>query len=165
MTNFRLFQTERGSRRQFQISYKWQKVLKTGRKQFWKGRNCSLRARRNCSLRAISPFPKVFAKHLYCMFGKRLRAGKNYKPYFKRRNRSLRAISYFTAMFSNCPMIYQALSPDGVHPQISSSLRFLVLCLVRPDMLVINNCLFILSKNSFLPVAPLTNATPAFSTL
>ena len=57
-TNFRLFQTERLSRRQFQIRYKWQKVLKTGRKHCGK--------RRNCSLRAIFPFPAVFPKHEYC---------------------------------------------------------------------------------------------------
>ena len=52
-------------------------------------------------------------------------------------------------------MIHQPLSPDGVHPQISSTLRFLVLCLVRPDLFVINYCLFIFSKNSFLSLAPL----------
>ena len=56
MTNFRLFQTERVCRRQFQIWQKWQKVIKTGRK------HC--RKRRNCSLRAISPFPTVFSKSL-----------------------------------------------------------------------------------------------------
>ena len=39
-------------------------------------------------------------------------------------------------------MIHQPLSP-GVHPQISSSLRYLVLCLVRPDLFVMNYCLFI----------------------
>ena len=53
-TNFRLFQLERDSRRQFQILYKWQKVAKTGRKHCGK--------RRNCSLRAISPFPSVFKR-------------------------------------------------------------------------------------------------------
>ena len=46
-TNFRLFQTERVCRRQFQ----------TGRKHCGK--------RRNCSLRAISPFPTVFSKGLF----------------------------------------------------------------------------------------------------
>ena len=56
-TNFRLFQTERVCRRQFQIQRKWQKVNQTGRKHCGK--------RRNCSLRAISPFPTVFSK---CMF-------------------------------------------------------------------------------------------------
>ena len=62
-------------------------------------------------------------------------------------------------------MIHQPLSPDGVHPEISSSPRLLVLSFVRPDLLVINYCLFICSKNSFLSLAPLTIATPAFSTL
>ena len=57
-TNFRLFQTQRVYRRQFQILWKWQKVLKTSRKYCEK--------RRNCSLRAISPFPTVFSKDLYC---------------------------------------------------------------------------------------------------
>ena len=57
------------------------------------------------------------------------------------------------------------LSPDGVHSQISSSLRLLVFYLVRPDLYVIHYCLFIFSKNSFLSLAPLTNATSAFSTL
>ena len=53
-TNFRLFQTERVRRRQFQIWRKWKKVIQTGRKHCGK--------RRNCSLRAISPFPAVFQK-------------------------------------------------------------------------------------------------------
>ena len=57
-TKFRLFQIEGISRQQFQIWYKWQKVHKTGRKHSGK--------RRNCSLRAISPFPTVFSKHLCC---------------------------------------------------------------------------------------------------
>ena len=35
-TNFRLFQTEKVSRRQFQISRKWQKVIQTGRKHWEK---------------------------------------------------------------------------------------------------------------------------------
>ena len=56
-TNFRLFQTERVCRRQFQIWRKWQKVIQTGRKHCGK--------RRNCSLRAISPFPAVFSKGLF----------------------------------------------------------------------------------------------------
>ena len=34
-TNFILFQTKRVSRRQFQISSKWQKALQTGRKTLW----------------------------------------------------------------------------------------------------------------------------------
>ena len=57
-TNFRPFQTERGSRRQFQIWWKWKKVIEMG------GKHCG--KRRNCSLRAISPFPTVFSKELYC---------------------------------------------------------------------------------------------------
>ena len=58
MTNFGPFQTERGCRQQFQISWKWKKVLRTGRKHCGK--------RRNCSLRAISPFPTEFSKYLHC---------------------------------------------------------------------------------------------------
>ena len=34
-------------------------------------------------------------------------------------------------------MIHQPLSPVGVHLQISSSLRLLVLCLVRSDLFVV----------------------------
>ena len=60
-------------------------------------------------------------------------------------------------------MIHQPLSPDGVHPQISSFLRLLVLCLVRPNFFVIYYCLFIFSKRAFLSLVPLTNATRAFS--
>ena len=41
-TNFRLFQTERVGKRQFQIWRKWQKVIQTGKKQCGKRRNCSL---------------------------------------------------------------------------------------------------------------------------
>ena len=41
-TNFRLFQTERVCRRQFQIWWKWQQVIQTGRKHCGKRRNCSL---------------------------------------------------------------------------------------------------------------------------
>ena len=55
-TNFRLVQTERVCRRQFQIWRKWQKVIQMGRKY------CG--TRRNCSLQAISPFPTVFSKGL-----------------------------------------------------------------------------------------------------
>ena len=54
MINFRLFQTERVCRRQFQIWQKWQKVIQMGRKHCGK--------RRNCLLRAISPFLTVFSK-------------------------------------------------------------------------------------------------------
>ena len=46
--NFRLFGTERVSRRQFRIWWKWQKVLQKGRKYYGK--------RGNWSSRAISPF-------------------------------------------------------------------------------------------------------------
>ena len=56
-TNFRLFQTERVCRRQFQIWWKWQKVIQTGRKHCGK--------RRNCSSRAISSCHKVFSKGLF----------------------------------------------------------------------------------------------------
>ena len=56
-TNFRLFQTKRVCRRQFQILWKWQKALQTCRKHCGK--------RRNCSLGAISPFPTVFSNDLY----------------------------------------------------------------------------------------------------
>ena len=58
MTNFRLFQTERVCRQQYQIWWKWQKVIQTGRKHYGK--------RINCSLRAIYPFPAMFSKYLYC---------------------------------------------------------------------------------------------------
>ena len=54
--NYRLIQTERVCRRQFQIWWKCQKVLQMGRKQYEK--------RRNRSLRAISLFPAVFPKFL-----------------------------------------------------------------------------------------------------
>ena len=40
MTYFELFQTERVCRRQFQIRYKWHKVLKTDRKCCGKRKNC-----------------------------------------------------------------------------------------------------------------------------
>ena len=53
-TNFKLFRTERVCRRQFQIWWKWQKLIQTGRKHCGK--------RRNCTLLAISPFPTVFQK-------------------------------------------------------------------------------------------------------
>ena len=56
-TNFRLFQTERVCRRQFQISRKWKKVIQMDRK------HCGKRS--NCSLRAISPFPTVFSKRFF----------------------------------------------------------------------------------------------------
>ena len=40
--NFWLFQTERFCRQQFKIRWKWWKVLRAGRKHFWKRRNCFL---------------------------------------------------------------------------------------------------------------------------
>ena len=56
-TNFRLFQTERFCRRQFQIWWKWKKNLQRDRKHCGK--------RRNCSLWAISLFPhSVFKRPL-----------------------------------------------------------------------------------------------------
>ena len=70
-TNFGLFQTYRGCRRHFQIWWKWHKVLQMRRKHCGK--------RRNCSLRAISPFPTVFSKDLYCRHVKtRACLGKGY---------------------------------------------------------------------------------------
>ena len=56
--NCNLFQTERACRQQFHIRLKWQEVLQLD------GKHCG--KRRNCSLRAISPFPSVFSKHLHC---------------------------------------------------------------------------------------------------
>ena len=53
-TNFGLFQTERVCRWQFQIWWKWKKVIQPSRKHCGK--------RRNCSWRAISPFPSVFKR-------------------------------------------------------------------------------------------------------
>ena len=58
MTNFRLCQTERDCRQQFQTWRKWQKVFPTGRK------HCEKRI--NCSLGVIYPFCTVFSKDLYC---------------------------------------------------------------------------------------------------
>ena len=70
-SKFRPFQIQSVCRRQFSIWWKWQKVLQMVRKHCVK--------RRNCSLRAISPFPTVFSKDLYCrhvkiqgLFGKGL---------------------------------------------------------------------------------------------
>ena len=56
--HFGLFETERVCRQQFQMWWKWRKVLQTGRKHCGK--------RRNCLLWAISSFPTVFSKGLYC---------------------------------------------------------------------------------------------------
>ena len=55
--DFRLFQTERVCRWQFQTWRKWKKVIQTGRQHCGK--------RRNCLLRPISPFPTVFSKGLF----------------------------------------------------------------------------------------------------
>ena len=58
-TNFRLFQSERICRRQFEkFNENGRNVLETG------GKHCG--KRRNCSLGAISPFPTVFSKGFYC---------------------------------------------------------------------------------------------------
>ena len=57
-TNFKLFQTERVCRRKFSFLSKWQKLLQMGRKPCGK--------RRNCLSQALSPFPSVFSKDLYC---------------------------------------------------------------------------------------------------
>ena len=57
MTNYRLFQTERVCRQQFQVRQKWQKVIQMGRKHCGK--------RRNCSLRAIPPFSSVFKRLVF----------------------------------------------------------------------------------------------------
>ena len=73
-TNFRLFQTQRVCRRQFQIWRKWQKVIQMGRKHCEK--------RRNCSSRAISPFPTVFSKGLFPRGVKKGRKGLNEKAKF-----------------------------------------------------------------------------------
>ena len=53
-TNFKPFQTAGVCWRQFQIWWKWQTILQTGRKHS--------RKRPNCSLRAISSFPPCFQK-------------------------------------------------------------------------------------------------------
>ena len=61
-------------------------------------------------------------------------------------------LSFFVENIYNCYIALleqkytNLLSPVGVHLQISSFLRLLVLCLVRPDLFVIHNSLFIFSK-------------------
>ena len=60
-------------------------------------------------------------------------------------------LSVFIENIYNCYIVLwrndtPPLSPNVVHPQISSSLRLLVLCLVRPDLFVIYYCLFICFK-------------------
>ena len=57
-TDFRLFRSEEVCRWQFQIWWKWRNILHKGGKHCWK--------RRNCASRAISAFPTVFLKDLYC---------------------------------------------------------------------------------------------------
>ena len=58
------------------------------------------------------------------------------------------------------------LPSDDVHPLIGSFLRLLLLCLIRPDLFVIHNCLFIFSKNSFLLLASLKKGkTSVFNAL
>ena len=64
-----------------------------------------------------------------------------------------------------CIVIQGGQFTGRVIPQISSSLRLLVLCLFACTCSsYISDCLFF-SKNLFLSSAPLTNATPAFSML
>ena len=57
-TKFRLFQTQWVCRRHFQICWKWQNTDENDRKRCGK--------RWNCLSWAISPFPTVFSKDLYC---------------------------------------------------------------------------------------------------
>ena len=57
-TNFRLFQTQRVCRSLFHICWKWRRSHQTVRKHCGK--------RRNCLSRAISAFPTLFSKDLYC---------------------------------------------------------------------------------------------------
>ena len=105
MTNFTLFQIERLCRWQFQIWWKWQKVLQNGRKHCGK--------RRNGLLWAISPFLTVFSIDLYCRHVKNracLEKGRNdsmkknlpliwNKPFRKRRKCRLVSFSPFLTVF------------------------------------------------------------------
>ena len=59
MTNFRLYKLKEYADDSFELDEKWQKVLQMVRKHCGK--------RRNCLLQAISPFPTVFSKDLYCI--------------------------------------------------------------------------------------------------
>ena len=86
MTNFRLFQTERVCRRQFQFWQKWQKVIQTGRKHCGK--------RRNCSLWAISPFPTVFSKGLFPWGVKRVK-------YLSKLTQPIPLLKYITSLYSS----------------------------------------------------------------
>ena len=64
--------------------------------------------------------------------------------------------------YTNQPFVTRrSSSPNQFIPEIVSPF----LCLVCPDMFLIHSCLYIFSKNSSLSLAPLANATPAFSTL
>ena len=75
-SNFRIFQIERVVRRQFQIKWKWQKVLQMGRKHY--------RKRRNYLFLAISPFWQFVSKDLHCRHIKiRACLGKNVSHTFK----------------------------------------------------------------------------------
>ena len=96
-TNFRIFQSERVCRRQFWIWWKWQKRVE----------NCVGKA--NCLLQAISPFPAVLSKVLYCRHVITLSQTSPdfyvcavqafWKHCRKRRNCPSRAISHFPTMF------------------------------------------------------------------
>ena len=57
-TNLRLIKLKEFADDNFNLDKKWQKVAEMGKKHCGK--------RRNCSLRAISPFPTVFSKDLFC---------------------------------------------------------------------------------------------------
>ena len=85
------------------------------------------------------------------------------------RTSMIATFSFFIESIYNCylycfmgAIIHQPLSHNGFHPQISLSLRLLVLCHVLPDLFVVYYCLLIFLKNTFLSLVPLTNATPAF---
>ena len=104
-TDFRLFQIQGVCSWQFQIWWKWQKVLQKGRKHSGK--------RRNYSLRAISPFPMVFSKDLPCRRVKtRACLGKGWK-YFLHKNQILSLITcmcYHPVFFRFC---YKDTQPSG----------------------------------------------------
>ena len=62
MTNFRLFQHERIAEDNFKFDENGRKFIQMDRKYCGK--------RRNCLLAAISPFPTVYTKDLYCRYVK-----------------------------------------------------------------------------------------------
>ena len=62
-------------------------------------------------------------------------------------------------------MIHQPLSPDGFHPQISSSLRSLFLCLVRPDLFVKKTVCLFLQRTHFFQWLPDKCHTSVFNAL